>query len=76
MRYSDITDIESLDKARRILSRRVERKGEEVLERWNEMKDAYSPMGLLASGIRSISGSIPFERILFYGLRMIRRRFI
>lgn len=76
MRYSDIKDIESLDNARRILSRRIERKGEEVLDRWGEMKEAYSPMGLLASGIRSISGSIPFDKIILYGLRFIRKRFI
>ena len=74
MRYSEIKDIESLDKARRILSRRIERKGDEVLYHWDELKESYSPMGLLAAGLRSISLSIPFDMLLLRGIRFLRKK--
>lgn len=76
MRYSDIKDIEGLDEARRQLSRKVDAKGKEVLKRYDDLREAYSPIGLMAAGIRSISGSIPFDKLILYGLRLIRRKFL
>ena len=45
-------------------------------QRDDDLREAYSPIGLMAAGIRSISGSIPFDKLILYGLRLIRRRFL
>ena len=42
MKYTDIRNIEELDAARRKVSARVERKGKEVLERWDDVRESYS----------------------------------
>lgn len=73
MRYSDIHDLEGLDSARRQLSSRIEEKGREVTSLWMDMKEDYSPTGLLAYGIRKISGKIRYDRIALWAIRMIKR---
>jgi len=73
MKYTDIRDIEELDAARRKVSARVERKGKEVLERWDDVRESYSA-GLIASGLKYVSGSIPFDRIVLYGIRALKQK--
>lgn len=74
MKYSDIRTMEELDAARRKLSSEVEAKGKEVLTRWEDTREAYSPAGLIATGLKHISGRIPFDRIILYGIRALKRR--
>ena len=42
MKYTDIRNIGELDAARRKVSARVERKGKEVLERWDDVRESSS----------------------------------
>lgn len=74
MKYSEINNIEELEAARRGLSAEVDRKGREVLSRWEDVRDAYSVTGLLATGLKHISTRIPFDRIVLYGIRALKRR--
>lgn len=74
MKYTDIRNIEELDAARRKVSARVERKGKEVLERWDDVRESYSAAGLIASGLKHVSGSIPFDRIVLYGIRALKQK--
>lgn len=74
MKYTDIRNIEELDAARRKVSARVERKGKEVLERWDDVRESYSAAGLIASGLKYVSGSIPFDRIVLYGIRALKQK--
>ena len=74
MKYSDIRTMEELDAARRKLSSKVDAKGQEVLARWEDTREAYSPAGLFAAGLKHISGRIPFDRIILYGIRALKRR--
>lgn len=76
MKYADIKDMESLDEAIRGLSGEIAGKGREVMYRYDEMKEAYSPAGLIAAGLKHISGSIPFDRIVLAGIRFLRDRIL
>lgn len=69
MRYADIKDMAGLDAARKELNA----KGAEVLSRWEDTKEAYSTVNLLAYGLKSISGPVPFDRIVLWAIRAIRR---
>lgn len=74
MKYTDIRNIEELDAARRKVSARVERNGKEVLERWDDVRESYSAAGLIASGLKYVSGNIPFDRIVLYGIRALKQK--
>lgn len=69
MKYTDIKDMAGLDAARKELNA----KGAEVLSRWEDTKEAYSTVNLLAYGLKSISGPVPFDRIVLWAIRAIRR---
>lgn len=75
MRYSDIKDLESLNAALKSVSKEVSAKGQKVVTRWEDVKEAYSPVNLLAAGIKSASSSIPLDKIVLFGLRLVRRFF-
>ena len=48
MKYAEIKDMAGLDSARQKLTADIEAKGNEVISRWENMKEDYSPAGLLA----------------------------
>lgn len=73
MRYTDIKDMAGLDAARKELNTKLNAKGAEVLSRWEDTKEAYSTVNLLAYGLKSISGPVPFDRIVLWAIRAIRR---
>ncbi len=75
MRYSDIKDLESLNAALKSVSKEVSAKGQKVVAHWEDVKEAYSPVNLLTAGIKSASSSIPFDKIVLFGLRLVRRFF-
>lgn len=72
MKYQEVKDLASLNAACKDVSSRADAKGREVLQRWEEAKEAYSPASVIASGIRSISSSIPFDKIVLWGIRAFR----
>lgn len=73
MKYTDIKDMAGLDAARKELNAKLNAKGAEVLSRWEDTKEAYSTVNLLAYGLKSISGLVPFDRIVLWAIRAIRR---
>lgn len=72
MKYSEIRDLKGLDTACGEISKKIRAKGEEVLDRWEDVKESYSPTSMVASGIKSISHTIPFDRIILWGIRAFR----
>lgn len=74
MKYSEIKDIESLDAARKALTSKIDRKGRRVVSSWEDFCDSYSPSGLIATGLKCISGSVPFDRLALTGLRFLKRK--
>jgi hypothetical protein len=70
--YSRITNLAELDEAQRNLKAAIERKGESVMESYNALKAYYSPMNLVASGVRSISSVIPFDRMLLFVIARLK----
>ena len=62
-----------LDAARKELNVKLEVKGREVLSRWEDTKEAYSTVNLVAYGLKCISGPVPFDRIVLWAIRAIRR---
>ena len=75
MKYSDIKDIRGLDAAREDIASRLESKGREIYANYDRVRESYSPTSLFASAVKSISGSIPFDRILLSAVRSLIRRF-
>ncbi len=75
MKYKDVQDLESLNKALKSVSEDVRMRGYKVVSSWEVAKDAYSPVNLLAAGIKSASSSIPLDKIVLFGVRLIRRFF-
>lgn len=75
MKYSDIRDLDSLNKALKSVSEDVRMRGRNVVSSWEEAKEAYSPVNLLAAGIKSASSSIPLDKIVIFAVRLLRRFF-
>ncbi len=75
MKYSDIQDLEGLNQALKTTSEEVRMRGRNVVSSWEEAKEAYAPVNLLAAGIKSASSSIPLDKIVIFGVRIIRRFF-
>lgn len=73
MRYVDINNMEELDAAREKLAGEIGRKGREVSSMWTDMQEAYSPTGLLAYGIKKISGKIRYDQLVLWAIRAIKR---
>lgn len=75
-RYHNIGRIEDLDAAIRANSLRISGKKDEVLNSYEEAKEFYSPASLFASGLRSISDVIPFDRIVLDLVRRLKDRIL
>lgn len=74
MDYSKIKDLKTLEKAQRQLSRKINRKEEELRKNCKRVKEAYSPASLTASAIHGFSGTIPFDQMLLNLLRKAIQR--
>ena len=75
-RYHNIGRIEDLDAAIRANSLRISSKKDEVLNSYYEAKEFYSPASLFASGLRSISDVIPFDKIVLDLVRRLKDRIL
>lgn len=73
MKYAEIKDMAGLDSARQKLTADIEAKGNEVISRWENVKEDYSPAGLLAYGLHRISGKVRYDRIALLAVRAIKR---
>ncbi len=74
MKYSEIKDIKSLDKAREDIFSRLESKENEIMRNYGNVKEAYSPVSIFAGALRSISHDIPFDRIALGMVRSLINR--
>lgn len=73
MKYSNINDIASLDSAIAGIKKKLQSKKEEVSSSYVRAKEAYTPSSILASGLRSISSFIPFDKLALYLIAKVRR---
>ena len=74
MKYSEIRDIESLDSARREISEKLDIKGRGVIDSLRDVCVTCTPAGLIAAGIRRLSGTVPLDRIVLMAIRVIKSR--
>ncbi|MGM9743377.1 MAG: hypothetical protein ACI3ZC_09990 [Candidatus Cryptobacteroides sp.] len=74
IRYQDIRDISGIEKAQACLSGKIRSKEREIAASYGNACDYYSPAGLLAHGIKKVSGKLPVDRILLTVIRIIKRR--
>ncbi|GEM_PF-637881 len=72
MGYRDIRNIKELDQAIEKAHSRSSVKRRCLEARWEDACEAYCPTGLIASGIKSISGTIPFDRIALRVIRLLK----
>lgn len=74
MNYAEIRDMESLDTARREISEKLDVKGKDVIDILRDVRETCTPAGLLAAGIRRLSGTVPLDRIVLMAIRIIKSR--
>ncbi len=72
MKYSEISDIQSIDAARREISEKLDAKGREVVGGFSNFRETCTPETLLADGIRRLSGTVPLNRIVLFTIRLIK----
>lgn len=73
-KYSYINNIPELEAAQRQIKAKLKEKTSEMTERFYDLRESFTPSNLLVSGIRSISGFIPFDTILLFLIRRLRNR--
>ena len=74
MKYSDIKNIDGLETAISRTRTRLMSKQKEITALYEKAKVAYSPSSILASGIRSISTFIPFDKFAIALIEKIKAR--
>ncbi|MGM9786746.1 MAG: hypothetical protein ACI3ZS_07920 [Candidatus Cryptobacteroides sp.] len=74
MRYTDITDIKSLEAAREQLSRKMDAKEKEISRRYETVKEACSPVSIFAGLLKKASYRTPYDRILLGIVRTLIHR--
>ncbi|MGM9736255.1 MAG: hypothetical protein ACI3ZL_07575 [Candidatus Cryptobacteroides sp.] len=74
MRYTDITDIKSLDAAREQLSGRMEAKAKEISRHYEAVKESCTPVSIFAGVVKRVSYRTPYDRILLGIVRNIIHR--
>ncbi len=74
MKYAEIRDMDSLDAARREISEKLDVKGKEVIDSLRDVRETCTPAGLIAAGIRRLSGTVPLDRIVLTAIRVIKSR--
>ena len=76
MKYSDIKNIDGLETAIYRTRSRLMSKQKEITSRYGKAKEAYSPSGIIASGIRSISTFIPIDKLAIALIEKIKTKLI
>ncbi len=74
MRYSEIRDIDSLDKACLAAAEKSAAKKAEVLDSLKNVRESCTAARLLALGLRGVSSSVPYDRIVLAAIRFIKSR--
>jgi len=74
MKYCEIKTLDQLEKARKQVKRKIGRKGDDVKESFNDMKDSYSLYRMMVTGLKSISSYVPVDQLLLTTVRRIKRR--
>ena len=73
MKYSEIKTMEELAKAQESIRKRIGRKGEAVRDSLFEVKDSFTPVNLVATGLKSVSTVVPFDRMLLSVVSFLKR---
>lgn len=74
MKYSEIKTMEELEKAQKNIRKRIDRKGDAVRESLYEVKDSFTPVNLVATGLKSVSSVVPFDRMLLTVVSALKQR--
>lgn len=76
MKYSEIKTMEELEKAQKSLRKRIDRKGDAVRGSLYEVKDSFTPVNLVATGLKSVSSVVPFDRMLLTVVSSLKQRLL
>lgn len=76
MKYSEIKTMEELEKAQKSLRKRIDRKGDSVRGSLYEVKDSFTPVNLVATGLKSVSSVVPFDRMLLTVVSSLKQRLL
>jgi len=74
--YHKINSIEDLQKAQKSIRSQLNAKGSQVSNRFNGLKEYYTPVNLFASGLRSVSRSVPLDEMLLNWVIKLKQRLI
>ena len=74
MKYSEIKTMEELEKAQKNIRKRIDRKGDAVRESLYEVKDSFTPVNLVATGLKSVSSVVPFDMMLLTVVSALKQR--
>lgn len=74
MKYCEIKTMDELEKAQKNIHKRIGRKGDAVRESLFEVKDSFTPVNLVATGLKSVSTVVPFDRMLLSVVSFLKRR--
>lgn len=76
MKYSEIKTMDELEKAQKYVSKRINAKGNSVRDSFYEVKDTFSATNLLATGLKSVSSVVPFDRMLLRAVSTLKHRLL
>ncbi len=74
MRYSEIRDIDSLERACHAAAEKSSAKKTEVLDGLKDVRESCTAARLFALGLRGVSSAVPYDRILLMAVRLLKRR--
>lgn len=74
MRYSEIRDMDSLDKACLSAERKTTAKKAEILDGLKDVRESCTAARLFAAGLRGASSAVPFDRIALFLIRRLKSR--
>ena len=76
MKYSEIKTLDQLEKAQKKVRSRIKSKGDDVVDSFHGVKDAYTPSHLLVAGLKSVSEYIPIDQLLLTTVRRAKKRLL
>lgn len=76
MKYSEIKTMDELEKAQKYVSKRINAQGNSVRDSFCEVKDTFSATNLLATGLKSVSSVVPFDRMLLRAVSTLKHRLL
>ena len=74
MKYAEIRDLKGLDAARRQTVESLDLKARELRGSMADVREACTPVNIIAAGIRRASSGIPLDRLLLMAIRLIKSR--